>query len=96
MTGRPGGGQLLQQLRRLQPGVVLSRLVPQPAGRRGEPGLGEHPVHAAAHGVRDPAGPLSRTPTPDQWIRAAISAFSSVRPACTSGTPWASASVTPV
>ena len=36
------------------------------------------------------------TPTPDQAIRAPISAFSSLLPTCTRGTPCANASVTPV
>ena len=63
------------------------------AGTSGRAGRDAPPAAAAAAAVRSTR---IRTPTPLQATRAPISAFSSVDPACTRGTPWCRAVVTPV
>ncbi len=90
-------GQPFQEFRALLAGVMATHLLPDPGRGRAVGGVARAPaVPPLGRGEESDAWSGSAPPPRSTGSRAPVSAFSSVDPAWTIGTPWWSAVVTPV
>ncbi len=85
-----------EQLRRLRRGIVAAVLEQRAAATRLRTAASSRTSRTALRRRDDDGVFLNAAPTPKCLIRAPISAFSSVSPTCTTGTPWWRARLVPM